>query len=125
VKVIIAGSRSIVSFAPVAVAVESSGFKISEVVSGCAKGVDISGEVWAQIHKVAFRRFHADWGRFDSLAGLVRNEEMAEYADALVAVWDGVSAGTKHMIWTMQERRKPTFTYTPYNGNKVSWEFVK
>ena len=29
---------------------------------------------------------------------------MAEYADALVAFWDGESKGTKHMIETAKEK---------------------
>ena len=29
---------------------------------------------------------------------LCGNKQMADYADALVAIWDGKSRGTKHMI---------------------------
>lgn len=36
---------------------------------------------------------------------------MADYADALIAVWDGVSAGTKHMISFMNKQNKPVFVY--------------
>jgi hypothetical protein len=32
---------------------------------------------------------------------------MADYADALVAVWDGSSPGTKNMINIMQRLDKP------------------
>jgi hypothetical protein len=32
---------------------------------------------------------------------------MAQYADALVAVWDGESRGTDHMIGEMQKLGKP------------------
>ena len=32
------------------------------------------------------------------IAGYLRNKQMAEYADALIAFWDGESKGTKHMI---------------------------
>ena len=34
---------------------------------------------------------------------------MAEYADALIAIWNGISRGTKHMIDIMKEKTKPTF----------------
>jgi hypothetical protein len=51
--------------------------------------------------------FPAVWrdsgGAFDAGAGKRRNIEMAKYADALIAVWDGFSPGTGHMI---QQARK-------------------
>ena len=40
----------------------------------------------------------ADWETYGKSAGYRRNVDMAESADALVALWDGVSNGTKHMI---------------------------
>lgn len=45
----------------------------------------------------------ADWDLYGKSAGFKRNVQMAKYADALVAFWDGVSSGTKHMIETAQK----------------------
>ena len=42
--------------------------------------------------------FPADWERHGKAAGYIRNREMAQNADALVAFWDGESRGTKSMI---------------------------
>lgn len=36
---------------------------------------------------------------------------MAGYADALIAIWDGKSRGTAHMIETMKKLGKPTFVF--------------
>lgn len=44
--------------------------------------------------------FKADWDKHGKAAGFKRNTEMAKYADALIAFWDGKSKGTKHMIDT-------------------------
>ena len=44
------------------------------------------------------RDFPPDWRRYGRGAGLRRNQEMAEEADALAAFWDGSSSGTGHMI---------------------------
>jgi len=44
------------------------------------------------------KQFPADWNKYGKSAGYKRNEEMAKYADALIAFWDGKSKGTKHMI---------------------------
>jgi hypothetical protein len=50
------------------------------------------------------KRFPADWDRFGRSAGPKRNKQMAEYGDALIAVWDGESRGTKTMIEFARER---------------------
>jgi hypothetical protein len=108
-KVVIAGSRSVEDPQLVYQAIESSGFVVREVVSGGAYGVDALGEVWAREQEVPVRVFKPDWGRYGRGAGPVRNREMADYADALVAVWDGESKGTADMIRQMEERGKPVY----------------
>ena len=69
-----------------------------QIESGTARGGDRIGECWAGMNGHAVKRFPADWGKFGRSAGYKRNEQMADYADALVAIWDGKSKGTKHMI---------------------------
>lgn len=97
-KVIIAGSRTITAFKLVETAIKYSAFDISEVISGCAKGVDSLGEVWAHRNKVPIKRFPADWSKPN--AGHTRNLQMGRYAEALIAVWNGRSTGTEDMINT-------------------------
>lgn len=81
-------------------ALHNCGFEneITEIVSGGAYGVDRMGERYAEINGLRVRRFLPDWERYGKAAGAMRNMEMARYADALIAVWDGESTGTKHMI---------------------------
>jgi hypothetical protein len=111
VKVIIAGSRSINSYALVEKTVAASGFTITEVVSGGARGVDQLGAMWARRNHVRCITMPAAWmtldGERNMKAGFERNERMADYADALIAVWDGVSKGTQHMMQCMGKRAKP------------------
>ena len=97
-KTIIAGSRDITDFAVIAQAVLDSGFFVTEVVSGAARGVDTLGEEWASLNHVPIKRFRANWAKYNRGAGPIRNTQMAEYADVLIAVWDGKSSGTKNMI---------------------------
>lgn len=96
-KVIVAGSRTIRDKSEVERAILESGFKIAELVSGEARGVDQLGVRWAEEHGVPIRRFPADWNGEGKAAGPLRNKQMARYADALVLVWDGQSAGSKSM----------------------------
>ena len=103
-KVIVAGSRTIADIAIIAQAIEESGFDVSEVVSGTARGVDILGEEWAKSKGIPVKRFPADWNGLGKRAGFVRNAEMADYAEALVAVWDGKSRGTANMIQVARKK---------------------
>lgn len=115
-KLIVAGSRNskaTLDFLSKAI----NGFyfadKITEIVSGGARGIDLLGEEYAVTYNIPIKRFDAKWDDLDvpnarvkvrngkeynANAGFDRNEEMAKYADALIAIWDGKSPGTKHMI---------------------------
>jgi len=75
-----------------------------EIVSGGARGADSLGERYAQERGLVCTRFVAEWDRYGKRAGILRNEQMGQYADALVAFWDGRSVGTKHMIQWAQGR---------------------
>lgn len=69
-----------------------------EIVSGKAMGADTLGELYANANGYNIKEFPALWEQYGKSAGYKRNEQMAEYADMLVAFWDGESKGTKHMI---------------------------
>ena len=103
-KIIIAGSRGFTDQAMLNVVVRKcidkrlrSGEEI-EIVSGTARGADQMGEIFAEAEGLTCTRFKADWDLFGKSAGYRRNEQMAEYADALIVFWDGKSRGTRHMI---------------------------
>lgn len=67
-------------------------------MSGGAKGADTLGERYAEEKGFKVKRFPADWNIHGKKAGILRNEEMANYADTCVAFWDSQSKGTAHMI---------------------------
>ncbi len=97
-KVIIAGSREIADIS-VDAAMAASGFRgtIKEVVSGGAMGVNRAGEDWAALSRIPVKVFPADWERFGKTADIKRNEEMVDYADALVLIWNGKSTGIRSL----------------------------
>lgn len=110
-KVIIAGSREITDMEVLYDAINDSGFYLSEIVSGGARGVDTLAIQTADDKKIPLKVFPAKWDIFGKSAGYKRNVEMAEYADALIAVWDGVSKGTKHMIDIANNKGLEVFVY--------------
>lgn len=81
------------------------------MVSGGASGVDLYGEKWARKNDIPIKRFPADWAKYGKRAGLIRNVEMANYADGLIAIWDGQSRGTKHMIDVAKDKGLVVYIY--------------
>lgn len=102
-KVIIAGSRHLNRIADVIDAIHASGLEndITEIVSGgCPTGPDDIGEWLARVffdRPIPVKRFPADWDAYGKAAGPIRNSQMANYADALILIWDGKSPGSRSM----------------------------
>jgi len=119
-RVIIAGSRDIIKYDDVYEAILESRWKddITEVISGGAKGVDKLGEKFAHDNNIKLSIFYANWSKFKKMAGYIRNQEMAQNADALIAVWDMKSKGTAHMIEAAQAIDIPTFIWRVYVDGK-------
>lgn len=84
-----------------------------KVLSGMAPGADTLAIDWCVVNWVAWEEWPADWEKYGKRAGIIRNEAMADNADALVAFWDGSSPGTKHMIGAATRRGLEVHVY-PY-----------
>jgi hypothetical protein len=99
-KVIIAGGRDFNDFRQLEAVCNHhlSKLKDVEIVSGMANGADKLGERYAKKHKLPVKRFPAKWKTNGKAAGHIRNKEMADYSDMLIAFWDKQSSGTGNMI---------------------------
>lgn len=64
------------------------------VVSGGARGVDTWAEDAARARGLAVEVFPANWERHGKAAGPLRNRQIVDAADWVVAFWDGRSRGT-------------------------------
>jgi len=109
-KTIIAGCRTLTMkehFTDVLIAVKQSGFDITEVVSGKAKGADTLGEKYAKLTRKPIKEFPADWDTHGKSAGMIRNNQMAAYGECLIAMWDGKSRGTLNMINSAHKKNLP------------------
>jgi hypothetical protein len=99
-KIIIAGGRNFRDYNKLRESCDNIlvNQKEVEIVSGTAVGADTLGERYAQEKDYEVKKFPAQWDLYGNSAGYKRNQQMAEYADGLIAFWDGKSKGTKHMI---------------------------
>ena len=111
-RVIIAGSRHFSgedAYFALKYSIEKSGFEITEVVCGGAAGIDSLGRRWAHENNIPVRMFPALWRVHAKRAGMLRNIEMAEYGEALIAIPGESSRGTRHMI--TEARKRDLFIY--------------
>jgi len=101
-KLAIIGSRSIKS-------IQLEGIvsnEVTEIVSGGAKGVDALAKEYASEKKIPITEFLPNYNLYGKAAPLVRNKEIAAYADEALVFWDGVSKGTKYTIKLFRELGK-------------------
>lgn len=110
-KVLICGSRNITDPALVSQAVSQSGITPTHIISGGARGVDRLAGEYAVSQGIGFTEYPADWDKYGKRAGFIRNYAMVGAADAVIAVWDGTSPGTKHSIEFARSCGKRVFVY--------------
>lgn len=106
-RLIIAGSRNIDICYEDMYEYMPSDWEGLELVSGMAKGPDWEAVRLAGVHNLPCHMFPADWDKHGRAAGIIRNKQMGDFADELLAFWDGKSRGTKHMIDYMTSLNKP------------------
>ena len=97
-----------------------------EIVCGDARGADSLGKLYGKCRNYSIKSFPADWDKYGKSAGYRRNAEMADYADHLIAFWDGKSKGTKHMIDLAKPKglRSRIITYGDRQTREVSRQFT-
>ena len=71
---------------------------IDIIVSGGAKGADTLGEKWAKENNVNTLIFKPDWNKWGKRAGFIRNKDIVDNSDYVIAFWDGSSPGTLSSI---------------------------
>lgn len=82
------------------------------VVSGGAAGADRLAEKWAGENGIEVKVFFPDWQKYGKRAGFLRNEQIIESADVVIAFWDGHSRGTQHSINLAKNRDIPVHVVT-------------
>lgn len=108
-RVIIAGGRDFNDYQLLKDKVNYYMSNASDVVVICgeAKGADVLGKRLAKENRLLVNSFPAKWELYGKSAGYIRNKEMADTADVLVAFWDGKSKGTANMIEIAKKKGIP------------------
>lgn len=80
---------------------------VDEVISGGSHGPDQAAITWARQYNIPVTIVRPDWDRYGKAAGPIRNREMVQQCDECLAIWDGISRGTKSTIDMTREANKP------------------
>ena len=106
-KIIIAGSPTFTDYQHLCQVLAPDRHRITQVITGGARGADQLGYRWAWKHAVRHQLFRAEWERFGKVAGVRRNHQMAQAGDILLALGDRQSPGPAHLIQCMRALGKP------------------
>lgn len=105
-KVIITGSRTFQNYPFLCNELDKIREQIGEVVCGEAKGAETLGRIYAYDNDIKIKSFSADWQTYGQRAVMIRNEDMADYADILIAFLDEQSLDTQDIITKMERLGK-------------------
>lgn len=76
------------------------------IISGGAKGVDLRAVFTATNYKLKTKNYLPDWS-MGKQAGILRNIDIVNNSDYVIAFWNGYSKGTKHSIDYAKSKSKP------------------
>ena len=78
-----------------------------EIVSGGAVGIDSCAAEYARKNGIKLTVFLPQYERYGRAAPIVRNKEIVDYADKIIAFWNGSSKGTLSVIRYAEKIGKP------------------
>ena len=93
---------------------------VTEIVSGGARGIDTCARNYALAHGLKLTEFLPEYEKYGRGAPLRRNITIIEYADFVLAFWDGKSRGTKYVIDNCKKRNIPVAVYQPAAGSEAN-----
>lgn len=80
---------------------------IKKIITGDAKGVDSLARQYALEKSIYCVAYQAIWAEHGFAAGPIRNQQIINDSDILVAFWDGNSKGTKNSIELAIKKKIP------------------
>ena len=79
------------------------------ILSGHCKGTDLMAERYAKEKGFALEIYPADWKKYGKAAGPIRNRQMVENADTVIAFVSKTASGTKNLIENAKRLNKELF----------------
>lgn len=84
-----------------------------EIVSGGARGIDSCAKAYAEKNGLRYTEFLPEYDKYGRAAPIRRNDLIVDYADLVLAFWDGTSRGTGYVIDYCHRTGKPVRIFRP------------
>lgn len=101
----VVGSRNFVNYGIVCSILDEY-TDITHIVSGGARGADYLGKKYAEEKNLEYIEFPAEWDKYGRSAGFIRNKDIVNNSDIIIAFWDGISKGTENTINYARKQKK-------------------
>ena len=109
-KLLICGSRTITDYNLLLEALRESGYEPTSLISGGSRGVDTLAERYAEEAGLPITVVRPDYAKYKGRrASIIRNCEMVQACDAVLAVHDGASRGTRFTYEYGRKKNKPVY----------------
>lgn len=105
-NVAIVGGRDFDDYEQFKSCVNGEKIKFKSIISGGARGVDTLAERYAKEIGVPLKIYWPDWTKHGKAAGPIRNRQIIENSDCVVAFWDEKSPGTRSSLKIAEELKK-------------------
>jgi len=119
IKHAIVGSRTIHNYPAISKILKQH--DIQAIISGGAKGVDTLANTYADKHNIEIVNIYPKWNTHGKKAGYIRNKQIVNLCNVVLAFWDGKSKGTTHSFTLAKQLHKDLYIYV-YNVNKRCFE---
>lgn len=70
----------------------------AEIISGGAVGIDACAKRYADVNNIKYTEFPPQYNKYGRGAPIIRNRQIVDAADIIIAFWDGKSRGTKSTV---------------------------
>lgn len=90
-----------------------------EIVSGGANGIDTLAAIYARENNIPLKEFRPDYQKYGRGATHIRNRQIIDYCDKVLAIWDGKSKGTLSSLNYAKRIGKESVIVNPYNNEDI------
>ncbi len=91
---------------------------VTSIISGGAGGIDSLAEKYARENNIEIEIIRPQYQRYGRCAPIIRNREIVDKADLVVAIWDGKSKGTKSVLSYADKAGKEVILYIAGSENE-------
>ena len=103
----IVGSRNFNNYSFFQICLDELNLDISTIISGGVIGADTLAERYAKENDIELLVLKPEWNKYGKGAGFIRNTQIVNESEMIIAFWDGESNGTRDTISKAKKKDIP------------------